>query len=91
MVLSIEGFSDVAASIATGWSDNCRVGFAPTEDRHLITAHQTNTPNKSAFMQTNTPNKSAFMQTNTPTNRADWMPAPLPGIVGELAPGRHNV
>jgi hypothetical protein len=70
MVLSIEGFSDVAASIATGWSDNCRVGFAPTEDRHLITAHQTNTPSKSAFTQTNTPNKSAFMQTNTPNKSA---------------------
>jgi hypothetical protein len=41
--LSIEGSGDVvtssAASIATGWSESCRVGLAPTEDRRLGTAH----------------------------------------------------
>src|SRR5260370_22509996 len=41
--LSIEGFGDlvtsIAAPIATGWSESCRVGIAPTEDRHLDTAH----------------------------------------------------
>jgi hypothetical protein len=43
-VLSIEGFGDfvtsTAAPIATGWSESCRVGIAPTEDRRLFTAHQ---------------------------------------------------
>ena len=37
------GFSGFIASttapIATGWSDSCRVGFAPTEVRRLFTAH----------------------------------------------------
>ena len=37
------GFSGFVASttapIATGWSDPCRVGFAPTEDVRLSTAH----------------------------------------------------
>ena len=37
------GFSgfvaSTAAPIATDWSDPCRVGFAPTEDVHLTTAH----------------------------------------------------
>jgi hypothetical protein len=41
--LSIEGFGDIvtsiAAPIATGWNDSCRVGIAPTEGRHLRTAH----------------------------------------------------
>ena len=39
----IRGFSRFVASstapIATGWSDPCRVGFAPTEEVHLSTAH----------------------------------------------------
>ncbi len=38
------GFSGFVASttapIATGWSDPCRVGFAPTEDVRLSTAHR---------------------------------------------------
>jgi hypothetical protein len=42
--LSIEGFGSIvtstAAPIATGWSDLCRVGIAPTEDRRLFTAHK---------------------------------------------------
>ncbi len=37
--LSIRGFgsfvTSTTAPIATGWSDRCRVGIAPTEDRHL--------------------------------------------------------
>ena len=28
-----------SAPIATGWSDSCRAGFAPAEERRLITAH----------------------------------------------------
>jgi len=43
--LSIEGFGDfvtsTAAPIATGWSESCRVGLPPTEDRRLVTAHHT--------------------------------------------------
>ncbi len=31
--------TSITAPIATGWSDSCRVGFAPTEDRRLFTAH----------------------------------------------------
>ena len=42
--LSIEGFgsfvTSTTAPIATGWSNSCRVGIAPTEDRHLCTAHK---------------------------------------------------
>ena len=42
-VLSIEGFgafvTSTTAPIATGWSNSCRVGIAPTEDRRLSTAH----------------------------------------------------
>src|SRR5437870_5669275 len=41
--LSIEGSGSVVtaatAPIATGWSNNCQVGIAPTEERHLGTAH----------------------------------------------------
>ena len=41
--LSIEGFdgfvTSTAAPIATGWSDSCRVGVAPTENARLFTAH----------------------------------------------------
>jgi hypothetical protein len=37
-----EGFShfvtSIAAPVASGWS-GCRVGFAPTEKRRLLTAH----------------------------------------------------
>jgi hypothetical protein len=37
--LYIEGFGDIvtsiAAPIATGWSEPCRGGIAPPEDRHL--------------------------------------------------------
>ncbi len=39
----IRGFShfvtSMTAPIASGWSDSCRVGFAPTEKRRLSTAH----------------------------------------------------
>ena len=42
---STRGFSrfiaSTAAPVATGWSDSCRMGFAPTEDRRLFTAHCT--------------------------------------------------
>ena len=42
-VLSIRGFgsfvTSTTAPIATGWSESCRVGIAPTEDRRLVTAH----------------------------------------------------
>ena len=38
-----KGFSRFVASttvlIATGWSDSCRVGFAPTEKQRLCTAY----------------------------------------------------
>src|ERR1700716_1115868 len=41
----IEGFShfvtSMTAPIASGWS-GCRVGFAPTGKRHLVTAHTLN-------------------------------------------------
>src|SRR5437870_12078257 len=32
--------TSTAAPIATGWSESCRVGIAPTEDRRLCTAHK---------------------------------------------------
>src|SRR5580658_6706681 len=42
MTLYTEGFSRLVAStaapITTGWSDSCRVGFAPTERPCLCTA-----------------------------------------------------
>jgi hypothetical protein len=42
-VLSIEGFgsfvTSATAPIATGWSNSCQVGLAPTEERRLCTAH----------------------------------------------------
>jgi hypothetical protein len=42
--LSIEGsdgfVTSAAAPIATGWSDTCRVGIAPTENSRLVTAHK---------------------------------------------------
>ena len=31
--------TSTAVPIATGWNDNCRVGFAPTKVVHLCTAH----------------------------------------------------
>jgi hypothetical protein len=38
-----EGFShfvtSMTAPVASGWSDSCRVGLAPTEERRLSTAH----------------------------------------------------
>ncbi len=43
VTLYTEGFShfvtSMTAPIATGWSENCRVGFSPTEKRRLSTAH----------------------------------------------------
>ena len=43
MTLYTEGFnrfvSSTIAPIATGWSETCRVGFAPTEKLRLGTAH----------------------------------------------------
>ncbi len=43
MTLSIEGFRPVVAfppaSIATGWSDPCRKGLAPSQEPCLSTAH----------------------------------------------------
>jgi len=42
-VLGSEGFGDLvtssAAPIATGWSESCRAGIAPAEERRLVTAH----------------------------------------------------
>src|SRR5437870_5550330 len=42
--LCIEGFGSIvtatAAPIATGWSESCRVGFTPAEERRLGTAHK---------------------------------------------------
>jgi hypothetical protein len=42
--LSIRGSGDIltsiAAPIATGWSESCRGGIAPPEDRRLCTAHK---------------------------------------------------
>jgi len=43
MTLCIVGFDDLVtsfvATIATGWSDPCRVGMSPTEKPRLYTAH----------------------------------------------------
>ena len=43
MVLYTRGFgcfvTSTTAPIATGWSDNCRVGIPPTERTRLFTAH----------------------------------------------------
>ena len=43
MTLYIEGFRQVVtfppAPIATGWSDPCREGLAPSQDPCLSTAH----------------------------------------------------
>ncbi len=43
MTLYTRGFShfvtSMTAPIASGWSDSCRVGLAPTEKRRLSTAH----------------------------------------------------
>jgi len=43
VVLGIEGFGDLvtssAAPLATGWSESCRAGITPAEERHLVTAH----------------------------------------------------
>ena len=45
MTLSIVGFDNLAtsfaATIATGWSDPCRVGLTPTEKPRLYAAHVT--------------------------------------------------
>jgi hypothetical protein len=41
--LSTVGFSrfvtSSSATIATGWNDSCRAGFAPAENQRLVTAH----------------------------------------------------
>jgi hypothetical protein len=34
-----EFVSALAAPIATGWSESCRMGIAPTEDGRLVAAH----------------------------------------------------
>ncbi len=43
MTLYTRGFShfvtSMTAPVASGWSDSCRVGLAPTEERRLSTAH----------------------------------------------------
>jgi len=42
----IKGFSyfvtSITAPIASGWSDDCRVGLSPTGKRRLVTAHAHN-------------------------------------------------
>jgi hypothetical protein len=44
MTLCIVGFDDLVtsfvATIATGWSDPCRVGLSPTEKPRLYAAHR---------------------------------------------------
>ena len=41
-----EGYShfvtSMIAPVASGWSDSCRAGLAPTEERRLSTAHTHN-------------------------------------------------
>jgi len=48
MTLYTEGFSrfvtSTAASIATGWSNSCRVGSRPLRDRAFFQAHQIISP-----------------------------------------------
>ena len=48
VTLYTRGFShfvtSMTAPIATGWSKNCRMGFAPTEKRRLSTAHAKSRP-----------------------------------------------
>src|SRR5207244_452773 len=43
VTLCIEGFgrfvTSTTAPIATGWSNSCQVGIAPTEERRRFTAH----------------------------------------------------
>jgi hypothetical protein len=81
-VLSIEGFSDLVAStaapIATGWSESCRVGIAPTEDKHLCTAHHTNARQCTPFWL-RAHQRTASDLTCTPTVHikcaAFWQPA----------------
>ena len=36
---SDEFVTSLVAPIATGWSESCRVGIIPTEDRRLFAAH----------------------------------------------------
>ncbi len=43
MTLYTRGFShfvtSMTAPVASGWSDSCRAGLAPTEERRISTAH----------------------------------------------------
>src|ERR1700722_8781323 len=54
--LSIEGFRRLgalpSAPIATGWSDPCREGFAPSQELCLSTAHDTTTSELGFSVQT---------------------------------------
>src|SRR5207253_3540102 len=65
-VLYIRGFgsfvTSTTAPIATGWSESCRVGIAPTEDRRLVTAH--NGDRRGVL-----PSQSPFFWSQRPTKR----------------------
>ena len=51
----IEGFSyfvtSITAPIASGWSENCRVGLSPTGKRRLSTAHTQPGPLANAYIR----------------------------------------
>ena len=53
MTLYTGGFgrfvTSTTAPITTGRSDNCRVGFAPTEKTRLFTAHNEFDPTKTPY------------------------------------------
>ena len=67
-----------AAPVATGWSDSCRVGLTPTEDRRLVTAYGTVT-------------YSLGFRLREHVVAEGYPPGRSPGALGRKGDNRHRV
>ena len=87
--LSIEGFdgfvTSTAAPIATGWSDSCRVGVAPTENARLFTAHHGAILPPAGFTG---PARSRALARRPQARHAGGMAKPIAKLVKLLTPLR---
>jgi hypothetical protein len=88
----LEGFdgfvTSTATPIATGWSDLCRVGIAPTEKLHLFTTHR--------LPRSSHPTKRGWLATVAlplpAGRRADvWQPSGSPGKPDTRSLGRQEI
>ncbi len=81
----LEGFdgfvTSTAAPIATGWSDLCRVGIAPTEKLHLFTTHRHPSVNPRRWMD-----RGTLDQESVRDRPAPFIHFPTSGAKGDTHP-----